>query len=200
MKIGPCKKETVMQIEGLLLFAVIFGFMFYQMIAHPITQDVNSHAADYTKVDAYLFALMLFTFVVCEATIFCAMVYYGRTITLDAEGCCFSFRSFEKKFPWEELDVQHCENEDVRISNRYQANGPGILINVKGRKYNPKWAAMTYCDTFHPMTSVFLRFRGPKDDLKSWKFNHTIVGYTIKREELLAVLEELGQCPEVPKA
>ena len=26
-----------------------------------------------------------------------------------------------------------------------------------------------------------------------------IRGYAIKREELLAVLEELGQCPEVPE-
>lgn len=134
MKLGPCKKETVMQIEGLLLFAVLFGFLFYQMIAHPITQDVNSHAADYTIVDACFFALFLFAFVVCEAMISCAMVYYGRTITLDSEGCCFSFRSFEKKFRWEELDVQYCENKDFRISSRHQVNGPGILINVKGRK------------------------------------------------------------------
>ena len=173
------------------------------MITDPVTPEMNPHMADYPNINAYFLAFTLFGFVLCEALIFGSILYFGRTITLDAEGCCFCFRSFEKKFRWEELDVQYYENPKHDylascLSNR-EASGPGILINVKGRKYNPKKPAMAYCYTFHPMTSVFLRFRGPKDDLKSWKFNNTTVGYTIKREELLAVLEELGQCPEVPE-
>ena len=77
-------------------------------------------------------------------------------------------------------------------------NSPGILINVKGRKYNPKKPAMDYCSTFHPMTSVFLSFPIPWDDLDPWKRSPMIRGYVIKREELLAVLEAFGHCPEVP--
>lgn len=129
-------------------------------------------------------------------------LYLSRTITLDDEGCCYSIWGVKRKFKWEDLTIQYCENRSplfglCAISPIY---GPGILINVKGRKYRSKLPAMTYCETFHPMTSVFLRFRGPRDDLKSWQFNHPIIGYTLKREELLAALEELGQCPEVPGA
>ena len=204
MKIGPCKNETAMQIAALLFGDVIFGFIFYQMIAHPVTPDINPHVADCPNANAYFFALILLAFVFGEVSVLSPMVYFGRTITLGAEGCCFSFRSFEKKFRWEELDVQYYENlKHSYLSSCLStggANGPGILINVKGRKYNPKKPAMAYCYTFHPMTSVFFRFRGSKDDLKSWQFNHPTVGYTIKREELLAVLGALGQCPEVPGA
>lgn len=189
MKIGPCKDEFAAFVFLLLFSLVMFG-AFY-------TAEIAPYSA---TEDAILLAVTIFLCAMAEAVSVSSMLYFGRTITLDSEGCCFSFRGFEKKYRWEELDVQYYENDHShsRLGNR-EADGPGILINVKGRKYNPKWAAMTYCYTFHPMTSVFLRFRGPKDDLKSWKFNHTIVGYTIKREELLAVLEELGQCPEVPE-
>ena len=79
-------------------------------------------------------------------------------------------------------------------------NSPGILINVKGRKYNPKKPAMAYCYNFHPMTSVFLSFRQPWDDRDPRERAPMLRGYVIKREELLAVLKELGQCPEVPEA
>ncbi len=203
MKIGPCKDEITMNIVLSLLTVVMFGVLFYQMIAHPVTPEMNPHVADHPNENAYFLAFTLFGFVLCEALIFGSILYFGRSITLDAEGCRFSFRGFEKKFRWEELDVQYYENLKHSylsscLSNR-EADGPGILINVKGRKYNPKRPAMAYCYTFHPMTSVFLRFRGPKDDLKSWKYNNTVVGYTLKREELLAVLEELGHCPEVPE-
>lgn len=203
MKIGPCKDEITMNIVLSLLTVVMFGVLFYQMIAHPVTPEMNPHVADHPNENAYFLAFTLFGFVLCEALIFGSILYFGRSITLDAEGCRFSFRGFEKKFRWEELDVQYYENLKHSylsscLSNR-EADGPGILINVKGRKYNPKRPAMAYCYTFHPMTSVFLRFRGPKDDLKSWQFNNTTVGYTIRREELLAVLKELGHCPEVPE-
>ena len=191
MKISPCKDEFVTFVAFLVFPFATFG-IFYTAF------EIGTHSA---TEDAILLAVTIIYSVMSGVLIVGPMVYFGRTITMDSEGCCFSFHSFEKEFRWEELDVQYYENDHShsRLGNR-EADGPGILINVKGRKYNPKWAAMTYCYTFHPMTSVFLRFRGPKDDLKSWKFNHTIVGYTIKREELLAVLEELGQCPEVPKA
>ena len=151
--------------------------------------------------DAILLAVTIFLCGMMEAMMVSSMVYFGRTITLDSEGCCFSFRGFEKKFRWEELDVQYYENDHShsRLGNR-EAEGPGILINVKGRKYRSKLPAMTYCYFFHPKTSVFLRFRKPLDDLDPWKHSITVLGYAIKREELLAVLKELDQCPEVPNA
>lgn len=147
--------------------------------------------------DAILLAVTIFLCGMMEAMMVSSMVYFGRTITLDSEGCCFSFHGFEKKYRWEELDVQYYKNVyKYRPGNGN--NSPGILINVKGRKYNPKKPAMDYCSTFHPMTSVFLSFPIPWDDLDPWKRSPMIRGYVIKREELLAVLEKLGHCPEVP--
>lgn len=190
MKIGPCEESTGFAVLSPIAL-VLFG-AFYIEIGNPSAIQ-----------DAHLLAVKAVTIVVCvmsEALLICPMIYFGRTITLDSEGCCFSFRGFKKKFRWEELDIQYYENDHShsRLGNR-EAEGPGILINVKGRKYRSKLPAMTYCYFFHPMTSVFLRFRQPLDDLDPWKHSMTILGYAIKREELLAVLKELGQCPEVPE-
>ena len=191
MKIGPCKDETTLYIVFLPIPFVLFGtfYMAFEIGTNSATED------------AILLAVTIFLCGMMEAMMVSSMVYFGRTITLDSEGCCFSFRGFEKKFRWEELDVQYYENDHShsRLGNR-EAEGPGILINVKGRKYRSKLPAMTYCYFFHPMTSVFLRFRKPLDDLDPWKHSITVLGYAIKREELLAVLKELDQCPEVPNA
>ena len=190
MKIGPCKDETALYIVFLPIPFVLFG-TFYTAF------EIGTHSA---TEDAILLAVTIIYSVMSGVWIVGSMVYFGRTITLDSEGCCFSFRGFEKKFRWEELDVQYYKNDHShsRLGNR-EADGPGILINVKGRKYRSTLPAMTYCYFFHPMTSVFLSFPVPWDDRDPWKRSPMIRGYVIKREELLAVLKELGQCPEVPE-
>ena len=187
MKIGPCKDETAMHIAFMPLALVLF-WVFYNAF------EIGTHSA---TEDALLLAVTILLSAMAGAMSVSGMVYFGRTITLDFEGCCFSFRSFEKKFRWEELDVQYYENVH-KYRTGHEINGPGILINVKGRKYNPKKPAMAYCYNFHPMTSVFLSFREPWDDLDPWKRSPMIRGYVIKREELLAALKSFGQCPEVP--
>lgn len=190
MKIGPCKNELVAFVVFLVFPFAMFG-IFYNAF------EIGTHSA---TEDALLLTFIIIFSVASGAWIVGSIIYFGRTIILDSEGCCFSFRGFEKKFRWEELDIQYYENDHShsRLGNR-EAEGPGILINVKGRKYRSKLPAMTYCYFFHPMTSVFLRFRKPLDDLDPWKHSITVLGYAIKREDLLAVLEELGQCPEVPE-
>ena len=187
MKIGPCKDETTLYIVFLPIPFVLFGtfYMAFEIGTHSATED------------ALFLAVTIFLCAISGVVCISAVVYFGRTITLDSEGCCFSFHGFEKKYRWEELDVQYYKNVyKYRPGNGI--NSPGILINVKGRKYNPKKPAMDYCSTFHPMTSVFLSFPIPWDDLDPWKRSPMIRGYVIKREELLAVLEKLGHCPEVP--
>ena len=188
MKIGPCKDEFVTFVAFLVFPFATFG-IFYTAF------EIGTHSA---TEDAILLAVTIICSVMSGVWIVGSMVYFGRTITLDPEGCCFSFLGFEKKFRWEELDVQYYENVH-KYRPGHEIAGPGILINVKGRKYRSKLPAMTYCYFFHPMTSVFLRFRKPLDDLDPWKHSITLLGYAIKREDLLAVLEELGQCPEVPE-
>ncbi len=187
MEIGPCKDETDMHIAFMPLALVLF-WVFYNAF------EIGTHSA---TEDALFLAVTIFLCAISGVVCISAVVYFGRTITLDSEGCCFSFHGFEKKYRWEELDVQYYKNVyKYRPGNGI--NSPGILINVKGRKYNPKKPAMDYCSTFHPMTSVFLSFPIPWDDLDPWKRSPMIRGYVIKREELLAVLEKLGHCPEVP--
>ena len=187
MKIGPCKDETDIRIAFMPLALVLF-WVFYNAF------EIGTHSA---TEDAILLAVTIFLCAMWEVVCISEVVYLGRTITLDSEGCCFSFHGFEKKYRWEELDVQYYKNiYKYRPGNGI--NSPGILINVKGRKYNPKKPAMDYCSTFHPMTSVFLSFPIPWDDRDPRERAPMLRGYVIKREELLAVLEELGQCPEVP--
>ena len=189
MKIGPCKNEFVAFVVVSVFPFGIFWIFYYAF-------EIGTHSA---TEDAILLAVTIICSVMGGVWIVGSMVYFGRTITLDSEGCCFSFRGFEKKYRWEELDVQYYENDHSHshLGNR-EADGPGILINVKGRTYRSKLPAMTYCYTFHPMTSVFLRFRQALDDLDPWKHSITVLGYAIKREELLAALKSFGQCPEVP--
>ncbi len=188
MKIGPCKDETAMHIAFMPLALVLF-WVFYNAF------EIGTHSA---TEDAILLAVTIFLCAMLEVVCISTVVYFGRTITLDSEGCCFSFRGFEKKFRWEELDVQYYKN-DRNYNSGYQVNSPGILINVKGRKYRSMLPAMMYCYRFHPMTSVFLGFPVSWDDRDPWERSPMIRGYVMKREELLAVLEELGQCPEVPE-
>ena len=187
MKIDLCKDETTAAVVSSLFPFATFG-IFYSAF------KIGTNSA---TEDAILLAVTILLSAMAGAMSVSGMVYFGRTITLDFEGCCFSFRSFEKKFRWEELDVQYYENDHSHSTGNEIAS-PGILINVKGRKYRSKLPAMTYCYTFHPMTSVFLSFPVPWDDRDPWKRSAMVRGYVIKREELLAALKELGQCPEVP--
>ncbi len=189
MKISPCKDEFVTFVAFLVFPFATFG-IFYTAF------EIGTHSA---TEDAILLAVTIICSVMSGVWIVGSMVYFGRTITLDPEGCCFSFRGFKKKFRWEELDIQYYKNYHYHNVG-HEIAGPGILINVKGRKYRSKLPAMTYCYFFHPMTSVFLSFRQPWDDRDPRERAPMLRGYVIKREELLAVLKELGQCPEVPEA
>ncbi len=125
-------------------------------------------------------------------------LYLSRTITLDDEGCCYSIWGVKRKFKWEDLTIQHCENRSplfglCAISPIY---GPGILINVKDRTYNEIWTTDAYCLLFHPMTSVFLLFLPPMHE--KWG-SLRFLGYTVDQKELLTALKSFGQCPEVPE-
>ena len=188
MKIGPCKDEFAAFVF-LLWFPFVMGVTLYSAF------EIGTHSP---TENALLLTFIIIFAVASGAWIIGSMVYFGRTITLDSEGCCFSFHRFEKKFRWEELDVQYYKNDHFHnIGNEIAS--PGILINVRGRKHHSKLPAMTYCYTFHPMTSVFLSFPIPWDDRDPRERAPMLRGYVMKREELLAVLEELGQCPEVPE-
>ena len=101
MKIGPCKSEFVAFVVFLVFPFATFG-IFYTAF------EIGTHSA---TEDAILLAVTIIYSVMSGVLIVGPMVYFGRTITMDSEGCCFSFHSFEKEFRWEELDVQYYEND-----------------------------------------------------------------------------------------
>lgn len=120
-------------------------------------------------------------------------LYFSRTITLDNEGCCYRFWGFRRKFKWEELTVQYCENSNPVLgfsSRLFPLHGPGILISRKGRTYSEFWEAGAFCLLFHPMTSVFLLFAPPTGG--RWRSSRNPV-YAADREALLAALKSFGQ-------
>ena len=90
MKIGPCKDETAMHIAFMPLALVLF-WVFYNAF------EIGTHSA---TEDAILLAVTIFLCAMLVVVCISTVVYFGRTITLDSEGCCFSFRGFEKKFRW----------------------------------------------------------------------------------------------------
>ena len=87
------------------------------------------------------------------------LVYFSRTIELSQEGCAFSVWKFHKKYQWNDLTVQLCNDENFAFRDS-DKRGPGLLICPKAAKYRHKMAGMTYCRIMHPFSSVYLRFRG----------------------------------------
>ena len=124
-------------------------------------------------------------------------LYFSRTITLDEEGCCYCIWKFRRKFKWEELTVQYCENSNPVLgfsSRLFPLHGPGILISRKGRTYSEFWEAGAFCLLFHPMTSVFLLFAPPTGG--RWRSSRNPV-YAVDREALRAALKSFGQWPSI---
>ena len=119
MKIGPCKDETALYIVFLPIPFVLFG-TFYTAF------EIGTHSA---TEDAILLAVTIIYSVMSGVWIVGSMVYFGRTITLDSEGCCFSFRGFEKKFRWEELDVQYYKNEPMVPAFSSMSKAESIVQN-----------------------------------------------------------------------
>lgn len=115
------------------------------------------------------------------------LIYFSRTIELGQEGCTFSVWKFHKKYQWNDLTVQLCDDRNFAFRDS-DKSGPGLLICPKAAKYCRKMAGMTYCRIMHPFSSVYLRFRS--DDAAHKTITGKIVydGYTIEKEKALEYL------------
>lgn len=120
MKIGPCKDEFYGYV-----FLLLFPFVAYVACYNGF--EIGTHSA---TEDALLLTSIIIFSVASGAWVVGSMVYFGRTRTLDSEGCRFCFGGFEKKYRWEELDVQYYENIHDHVFG-HEIISPGILINVK---------------------------------------------------------------------
>lgn len=117
------------------------------------------------------------------------LVYFSRTIELSQEGCAFSVWKFHKKYQWNDLTVQLCNDENFAFRDS-DKRGPGLLICPKAAKYRHKMAGMTYCRIMHPFSSVYLRFRSDEDAHKTVTGKIVYDGYTIEKEKALEYLKQ----------
>lgn len=109
------------------------------------------------------------------------LIYFSRTIELGQEGCTFSVWKFHKKYQWNDLTVQLCDDRNFAFRDS-DKRGPGLLIRPKTARYRHKMAGMTYCRIMHPFSSVYLRFRS--DDAAHKIITGKIVydGYTVSAQ------------------
>ena len=115
------------------------------------------------------------------------LVYFSRTIELSQEGCTFSVWKFHKKYRWNDLTVQLCNDRNFAFRDS-DKSGPGLLICPKATKYCHKMAGMTYCRIMYPFSGVYLRFRSDEDAHKTITGKIVYDGYTIEKEEALEYL------------
>ena len=118
-------------------------------------------------------------------------VYLGRTIYIDREGCTFRVLGYSKKYNWDSLNVQICHADTFRFSDSDIA-GPGLLIGPKAMRNSKHIAPMTYCRYRHPFSSVYIRYRTPKDDLRKVTGKTVYSGFTEDRRILQEVLASAG--------
>lgn len=112
------------------------------------------------------------------------LVYFSRTIELSQEGCTFSVWKFHKKYRWNDLTIQICDDRNFAFRDS-DKRGAGLLICPKAAKYCHKMAGMTYCRIMHPFSSVYLRFRADEDAHKTVTGKIVYDGYIVEKEEVL---------------
>ncbi len=113
-------------------------------------------------------------------------IYSGRSFILDARGWTISSGRYQKTYFWDEVTVPYCKNDHgISLDDWIR---PGILLTASPLKKPSKLNAMPACIFYHPLISVFLRFR--TDDTNYIAANITYEGYVVEKEELLAFIIE----------
>ena len=134
--------------------------------------------------DVYFVCLFLFLdFGLCFFSVR-DLVYFSRRVTFDSDGCTISLWKLHKKYPWNTLKIQLCEDRSFLFSAS-DVNGPGILICPKEINYNSKIAPMTYCRNWHPFSSIYLRFESTKDTKKTTTGKTVYFGYVLEQKIVL---------------
>lgn len=118
-------------------------------------------------------------------------LYLSRTIFIDQDGCTISVCGYSKKYDWDSLKVQICDEKSFIFSDSDTA-GPGLLIGPKTLLTNKIIAPMTYCRYRHPFSSVYIRYRTPKDDQRKVTGKTVYHGYTEERDTILDYLDSIG--------
>ena len=123
------------------------------------------------------------------------LVYLYRTISIDSEGCTFSFRKWSKRYGWADLKVQLCEEKHFRFYDS-DISGPGILICPKSLNCTGKIPYMTFCRYKSPFSSVYIRYKTPEDERKTIHGKNVYYGYTAEREMLTDYLQSIDVSPQ----
>ena len=118
-------------------------------------------------------------------------VYLSRIICLDQSGCTFRVRGYSKQYSWDQLKVQICDENTIKFTDS-DTMGPGLQIGPKTMLTSKRIAPMTYCRYRHPFSSVYIRYRTPKDDQRKVTGKTVYHGYTEERDTILDYLDSIG--------
>lgn len=176
MKIDPCRDELLPNMIFLPLYYVImfflnwyFGWELFVIVCSVIAIGVITVMAGWS----YL--------------------YMGRTIYLTSEGCTFSSFMYSKAYEWKDLNVQFCQNE---YSSSYFLDipGPGIMIYDKTLKLPSSRVSASWCRIWHPVRSVFIRFRSEQDCIHSIEkaTSKYTYGYAVEKDVIEGYLKSIG--------
>ena len=176
MKIEPCIKELKSE-----------------WFSWPIVLVIEMVFCFLLKWDPYAIAGILVPTCILLFFVIRRHIYLGRTITLTPDGCVFSIMKHRWVYKWADLKIQDCENRP-RISCYLDVFGPGIIICDKSLEMPENKAGPAFCRSRHPIKSVFIRFKTPKDtsiNAESGPRNY-IYGYAVEKEEILGYLKSIG--------
>ena len=174
MRIGPCTKEVLQPVLGIVLGCVIcIPVLLYYTESNMLLIISLGMFLGFLPFMPY----QLFT-----------TLYLGRTITLAPEGWTFSIIKHKKTYKWEESTIKYCENDPVWPP--FYVSGPGILIYSKSLKVPDSKIGLTCCRAFHPLGCVFIRFKSKWDD-KPLELRE-IYGYTAEKNEIIGYLKSIG--------
>lgn len=118
-------------------------------------------------------------------------VYLSRIIFLEQDGCTISVCGYSKKYDWDSLKVQICDEQSFKFSDS-DTTGPGLLIGPKTMLTSKRIATMTFCRYRYPFSSVYIRFCAPKDDQRKLTGKTVYHGYTEDRVIILDYLDSIG--------
>lgn len=117
-------------------------------------------------------------------------VYLSRTIKIEYDGCTFSLLGFSKKYPWNCIKIQLCDDNHFGFSDS-DVRGQGVMISTKEVDYTGKMAAMTFCRTKYPFSSVYIRFIGRQELQPATTGKIVYYGYTAEKAKILEYIDRM---------
>ena len=143
-----------------------------------------------SEFNIFLFiGILILDMVLCVVLVWDS-VYLCRTVLLERDGCTFSFGKISKKYNWNELKVQLCEDKNISFYAS-DISGSGVLIFPNSLKYSSRIPGMTFCRYRKPFSSVYIRFRSSVDEKRVIYGKVAYYGYTAEQKAIMSYLKSM---------